>query len=224
MNRFELHEEFSAEPEGRLRAFIDTLWKRLVPSNGECVSVQGELVRVNGRLTSELFRNGMCNYYGSGTEEEESLYVGWAVFLLDTLIENEGEANRADELAPLVVARGLISADCARERHLSELVALREEETITEAQQRELDALEDGKSLIDWEPLLNRAERCAANWCLANPLLFDRKGMPVEEGGVRDVSHLFEPPPPAPKCPLCGGRGFVQKDERSFPELCGCKR
>lgn len=30
---------------------------------GQCVSVQGELVRANERLQSEYFRNGLGNYY-----------------------------------------------------------------------------------------------------------------------------------------------------------------
>jgi len=38
------------------------LWKELVPESGVASTLQGELFRAEGRLSSELFRNGMMNW------------------------------------------------------------------------------------------------------------------------------------------------------------------
>ncbi len=38
------------------------LWKELVPEKGVASTLQGELIRAEGRLSSELFRNGMMNW------------------------------------------------------------------------------------------------------------------------------------------------------------------
>ena len=38
------------------------LWELLVPSKGACATVQGEVVRIAGRIRDELFRNGGMNW------------------------------------------------------------------------------------------------------------------------------------------------------------------
>ena len=38
--------------------------------------------------------------------------------------------------------------------------------------------------------LFDRAERCIANWCIANPELVDSEGRAVEERGVRSVEDV----------------------------------
>ncbi|MCO4748093.1 MAG: ankyrin repeat domain-containing protein [Proteobacteria bacterium] len=38
------------------------LWELLVPSRGACKTVQGEVIRISGRISDELFRNGGGNW------------------------------------------------------------------------------------------------------------------------------------------------------------------
>ena len=40
----------------------EELWNLLVPSSGSCKTVQGEVVRIAGRVSDELYRNGGCNW------------------------------------------------------------------------------------------------------------------------------------------------------------------
>jgi hypothetical protein len=40
----------------------NTLWEYLVPSQGPAKTVQGEAVRVTGRLSHEILGNGACNW------------------------------------------------------------------------------------------------------------------------------------------------------------------
>jgi hypothetical protein len=43
------------------------LWKELVPSSGQADTLQGELVRIAGKLTDEAYRNGNANWDGDCT-------------------------------------------------------------------------------------------------------------------------------------------------------------
>ena len=221
MERFTLADE---QPEGRLADFVKRVWEGLVPSSGECVSVQGELIRVPGRLLGELFRNGFSNYYDSDRPRTESHYGGWLEFALGVVLENQGDANTDADLGLLRDARAHLDADYARELRIRHLQGRFDDDLLTPEEDAEFTQLERGNALIAWEATLTRLERCAANWVLTHPLLVDRKGAPVKEGGVADVRHLFSPPPPPPKCPLCGGRGWTQADEKRFPERCACVR
>jgi len=207
----------------RLRSFTGAIWKALVPRQGECASVQGELIRANERLTTECFQNGMGNYYVEEEEIGQNYYGRLALFILNTLMENRGGALDADDLAYFAGIRGRLETDRALRLRIQELEI--KEGELTEEEGRELEALCDKDSeRIPWEALFNRAERCIANWCIANPELIDRRGRPVEEGGVRSLEQILDPPAPPPKCPLCGGRGFIQpRDDRSFPERCSCQ-
>ena len=38
------------------------LWKTLVPAKGQAETLQGELIRIAGKLTDEAFRNGNMNW------------------------------------------------------------------------------------------------------------------------------------------------------------------
>jgi hypothetical protein len=44
------------------RAQFDELWNLLVPSSGPAATVQGEVVRITGRLADEILRNGGGNW------------------------------------------------------------------------------------------------------------------------------------------------------------------
>lgn len=41
---------------------FNSLWQMLVPSTGACKTVQGEVIRIAGRIRDELSRNGGCNW------------------------------------------------------------------------------------------------------------------------------------------------------------------
>ena len=40
----------------------ERLWRALVPSSGRATTLQGELVRIAGKLTDEAYRNGNANW------------------------------------------------------------------------------------------------------------------------------------------------------------------
>lgn len=42
----------------------DALWEYLVPSRGVCDTVQGEVIRITGRIGDEVYRNGGANWDG----------------------------------------------------------------------------------------------------------------------------------------------------------------
>lgn len=72
------------------------LWKELVPESGVASTLQGELIRAEGRLSSELFRNGMMNW--------DAYYAGLLRLIGVTLGGHSGFSER--------VRKGL-SADIA---------------------------------------------------------------------------------------------------------------
>lgn len=49
-------------PSGNWKAQHDGLWDALVPSSGAATTVQGELIRVTGRIRTELHDNGGANW------------------------------------------------------------------------------------------------------------------------------------------------------------------
>jgi hypothetical protein len=206
----------------RLLAFAQAIRDALIPASGPCVSMQGELVRANGRLMSELLRNGMCNYYDDGEALATNYYGALMIFLLGTLIENRNRALSDEEVAYFAEARQRLEPD--RELALLIRKAEQEEVPLTEEELQKVAALEASNAAVDWEQVLSLAEGCVANWCIANPDLIDSRGRPVEERGVRNLAHVFNPPPAPPPCTLCQGRGFIsQTKESGFPELCVCK-
>lgn len=38
------------------------LWNKLVPAQGQAATLQGELIRIAGKLTDQAYRNGNCNW------------------------------------------------------------------------------------------------------------------------------------------------------------------
>jgi len=40
----------------------EELWQLLVPSSGQAVTVQGEVIRISGRISDEMYRNGGANW------------------------------------------------------------------------------------------------------------------------------------------------------------------
>lgn len=209
-----------------------TLWKALVPESGECRSLQGELVRADGRLNSEHYRNGFGNYY-AGHEETEgfegAFYPRMLVFILTTLIANANEANDAAAIAYFEGVLARAPADWDKQRAIDDLVELVEDEEqrdYTDAENEQLEELANAPERLAWEEVLERLTIGVANYCLANPLLVERADptKPIEEGGVRDLRHVFDPPPPPPACPICNGRGWLPaKSAADFPTMCSCK-
>jgi hypothetical protein len=53
-----------AKGQGRYDGEYERLWKTLMPASGQVLTIQGELVRAIGRLASEAYRNGNCNWDG----------------------------------------------------------------------------------------------------------------------------------------------------------------
>ena len=215
-------------PSERLQAFTKALWDALVPGEGACASVQGELIRANERLQSEYFRNGMGNYFHREEPDgtlADNYYGELILFVLDTMIANRNEALADDDVAYFTEIRREIEPQWLRGLRSDELFWKAEEEGLSDAEKEELARLDDQPRGPSWEPLTSRAGRCIANWCLRNTALIDREGRPVVERGIRDVMHVVEPPPAPPPCPLCNGKGWlVPKSASDFPSICPCKR
>lgn len=221
-------ERFARNDE-RLTAYVGALWNALVPSSGECASVQGELVRVQGRLSNEHYRNGTGNYYTPYEDHHgfaDGVYPQMLVFLCTTLVANANDANDAATVAYFADVLANAPADWNVQQKIDAIGHREHDEDreLTDEENAEIDALDATPGRLHWEELLDRAEIAVANYCLANPVLVDRKGAPAVDGGVKDVRHVFDPPPPPPKCALCNGRGWLPPQSASdFPTVCSCK-
>jgi hypothetical protein len=78
--------------EGRYEKEYQELWNRLVPESGQADTVQGELVRVIGRLGSEFDRNGNCNW-----DRGFRLYTNFLYkYLRDTSVFDEGTIRQIE--------------------------------------------------------------------------------------------------------------------------------
>lgn len=210
----------------RLRAFHKALCDALVPGTGKPVSVQGELVLAFTLLRGPFLLYGMEDYYGDDSSDEfENTFLGeGTLFMLDTLIENRNAPLDDEDLAFFTDVRNVVEADWLVGRRIAELNHKSNESEASEVESKELRELEAAGGLA-WEEVLNRADRCIANWCIANPHLVDREGRRVEDRGIREVKTIFEPPPPPPPpCPHCRGKGWLPPmDASQFPERCSCK-
>ena len=139
----------------------------------------------------------------------------------------QGELVRAverltdEDVKAFAEARALLDDDKTLRVRIDELEwKVEEGDALTSEEKEELAALEEKHVGPDWESLLERAHRCVANWCIANPTIIDREGK-----ALGDVRHVFDPPPPPPPCAVCKGRGWLPaKDASSFPEMCACKK
>jgi hypothetical protein len=227
MKPFDLSEQSTDTSLGseRLQAFLKAMYEAFVPSSGECISLQGELVRASDRLWSECLRNGMCNYYVGDESVAQNYYGDLVLLIIGTLTENKNIALSADDLSFFLETRQRLDADRVRQLRLRDLE--QKETALSDAESQALEDLSSSGRVdrIDWEAFCARADRCIANWCIANPELVNRSGKPVvERGGLRNVSSIFSPPPPPQTCVLCGGRGFIQSETPSgFPKRCTCR-
>ena len=196
MRRFERDEEASENrPQSeRLVAFTKVLWDALVPKDDECVSVQGELIRASGRLQHEYASNAMYNYYWAddGDALADTYFGKLVFFMVDTMVANRNDSLDDEDVEYFSRLRGLLGPDWVRRRRLEQLES---KEDSSDAELDELESLQeqDAKSRVWWEALFDRAERCIANWCIANPLLIDRQGHATEESGIRDLTDMLEP-------------------------------
>lgn len=66
-------------PEGAWQTQFEALWDLLVPASGPCKTVQGEVIRVNGKIGHELLDNGGINW--------DKDFKQMLVWLEDRLIE-----------------------------------------------------------------------------------------------------------------------------------------
>ncbi|MEG0276316.1 MAG: ankyrin repeat domain-containing protein [Coprobacillus sp.] len=67
----------------------EELWDLLVPSQGHASTIQGEVVRINGKVSHEILGNGACNWDEDYKEMIKSLltYLSAGISLSDELIE-----------------------------------------------------------------------------------------------------------------------------------------
>jgi hypothetical protein len=171
MRKFDSDEEGCAEsftdPGERLEQFSQALWKLLEPSH-DSPSIQARLVHANSAIYLEFMRNGGGNYYElydeGPTRFGENGYSRLLVFMLDTLVANRSSANRDVDVDYFRELRKTSVADWNRKR--------------SSTKGDELEA-EEPEPSFDFEEMYDRAVRCVANWCIANPDLIDDEGAPL---------------------------------------------
>ena len=103
-------------PEGSWSDAFDQLWEQLVPAMGTAETLQGEAIRITGRVADEIYRNGAANWdrkmisflpkiLASGSPLDDEL-VAEAKTLAKGIHEAEfDELNRLCELAVQWVAQ-----------------------------------------------------------------------------------------------------------------------
>lgn len=92
----------------------EALWQLLVGSSGACATVQGEVVRITGRVLDELRRNGGGNW--------DADYDAMVAALGEHLAS--GTALSAEELADLRVAQRAVRRDDPAAARLAELAVV----------------------------------------------------------------------------------------------------
>lgn len=124
------------------------LWKELVPKSGVASTLQGELIRAEGRLSGELFRNGMMNW--------DADYAGLLRLIGVTLESHSGFSER--------VRKGL-SADIAEVERAGKMG-----EAAARGERDRFEVL--GKSFFvesDAEKALNRLSALIVIWIRNHP-------------------------------------------------------
>jgi hypothetical protein len=96
--------------EGSLQERFEALWKSLVPGQGPAKTVQGETIRIAGRINDELLGNGAANWdreyhkmaraFGRYVRMGEALEAK-ALAQIDALIDEIACASPADDAHPL---------------------------------------------------------------------------------------------------------------------------
>jgi len=71
----------------------DRLWAALVPRSGEADTLQGELIRIEGKLTDEAYRNGNLNWRG----DHERLWRFVGQYLDDPETFDEAQRHKIHE-------------------------------------------------------------------------------------------------------------------------------
>lgn len=90
------------------------LWDYLVPGSGSCKTVQGEVIRINGRVSHEILDNGGANWDGDFRKMLKAL----AEHLASGNALSEEELNRAGQLTAVLQQGDVL------ENELSELCRL----------------------------------------------------------------------------------------------------
>jgi hypothetical protein len=91
-----------ALPAGSWQEQHNALWEYLVPSQGAAKTVQGEVIRITGRVSDELYRNGGVNWDADYRKMLNALLVHFS----------SGTALSAEELAEAKATASGINADC----------------------------------------------------------------------------------------------------------------
>ena len=75
----------------------DALWDYLVPASGKCATVQGEVIRITGRIRDEIYRNGGVNWDSDYRKMLKALqeYFGMGTPLDSTDMEQVGKSAKA---------------------------------------------------------------------------------------------------------------------------------
>jgi Ankyrin repeats (many copies) len=76
---------------------FNSLWQALIPSSGACETVQGEVVRITGRVRDELLRNGGVNW----NRDFSAMLQAWHEHLSSHRALNNTELNQACEIVAL---------------------------------------------------------------------------------------------------------------------------
>ena len=73
------------------------LWDYLVPSSGKCATVQGEVIRITGRIGDEIYRNGGLNWDSDYRKMLKALqeYFGMGTSLDSADMEQVGKSAKA---------------------------------------------------------------------------------------------------------------------------------
>lgn len=77
----------------------DALWKKLVPKSGKAASLQGEVIRISGRLSREMIDNGSMNW--------DADWEAMLAFFVDTL-RSDVTFTRTEQALIKILARGRV--------------------------------------------------------------------------------------------------------------------
>ena len=80
----------------------EALWQLLVPSSGAAQTVQGEVIRITGRIRAELYRNGGANWDRNYRKMLDALFVYFA----SGIPLSEYELSETKKLTSSIHAKG----------------------------------------------------------------------------------------------------------------------
>jgi hypothetical protein len=102
-------------PAGTWQEQYNALWEYLVPSQGAAKTVQGEVIRITGKVSDELYRNGGGNWDASFRKMLNALLAHFA----------SGVALTTDDLAESrKLASGIHAKDCSGDDGIDRLCEL----------------------------------------------------------------------------------------------------